>query len=167
MAVRVRDAWINAILFPLLRPQHYPGSTCMFLKVVVQSLQALGINSVSRILTPVSASSIGIGSEKTGNGDVWRRKADRFCLRVFLLHAASNLFPAPPLSPEHVLMLSSLFCRDINVEEAPHPRERRVPRPGRKTLYCRTMWTDTHINAHINTNNWCWGFYTFTNISPT
>lgn len=78
-----------------------------------------------------------------------------------------TLFPAPPLSPEHVLMLSSLFCREINVEEAPHPRERRAPQPRRKTLYCRTMWTDTHINTHINTNNWCWGFYTFTNVTPT
>lgn len=52
MAIRVRDAWINAILFPLLHPQQYPGSTCMLLKVVVQSLQALGMNSVTRILTP-------------------------------------------------------------------------------------------------------------------
>lgn len=134
----------------------------MYLKVVVQSLQALGVNSVTRILTPVSASSHRIGSEKTGNCDVWRRKAGRFCCT---LHP--TLFPAPPLSPEHVLMLSSLFCRDINVEEAPHPRERRAPQPRRKTLYCRMMWTDTHINAHSNTNNWCWGFYTFTNITPT
>lgn len=62
-----------------------------------------------------------------------------------------TLFPAPPLSPKCVVMLSSLFCREINVEEAPHPREGRAPQLRRKTHYCRTMWTDTLTNKHINT----------------
>lgn len=71
------------------------------------------------------------------------------------------------LSPEHFLTLSSLFCRVINVEAAPHARERRAPQLRRRTLSCRTMWTDTLINTHINTNKWCCGCYTLTNIIPT
>lgn len=71
------------------------------------------------------------------------------------------------LSPGHFLTLSSLFCREINVEAAPHARERRAPQLRRRTLSCRTMWTDTLINTHINTNKWCCGFYTLTNIIPT
>lgn len=80
--------------------------------------------------------------------DVWRGKT-AFVWGCFC-SLRRTLFPAPPLSPKRVVMLSSLFCREINVEEAPHPRERRVPQPRRKTLYCRTMWTGRLANKQIN-----------------
>lgn len=94
-----------------------------------------------------------------------------FSVVVWFLHALSmngaGMLNHPPSmliavlipSPRHFfLTLISLFCREINVEAAPHLRERRAPRLRRRNLSCSTMWTDTVINTHIITNKWCCGF---------